>query len=189
MRLLNHFVLFIGLLVLVACSPSKKAAETPIPEPPPDRKLGEGEPAQGSINGKAWEFKSGRAFVYRKYRTNYLVIQLWGDKFEDPCKEKTGSVLQVRLTAPQQMATWMIAPEDPFNSNLSIFFTDLDFQPQPRDNMRADLGEISFGIINKFEVHGYLNGSFKNPKVGGTHVAGDFAVPLCQESASFGDNF
>lgn len=189
MRLLNHFLL-ITLTVLLSCAPAKNADNTPTPSPPPpDHKLGEGEPAAGKINGKDWVFKSGRAFVYRKYRTNYLVIQLFGDKFEDPCKEKTGSILQVRLTAPQKSASWTIAPEDPFNSNLSIFFTDQDFKPQPRDNMRADVGEISFSTINKFEVNGYFNGSFQNPRVGGTHVAGDFAVPFCQEGASFGDNF
>lgn len=188
MRLLIHFLLLCGLFLLIACSPSSDAEEVPV-VPPPGHKLGEGEAAKGTINGQDWTFRSGRAFAFRRHQTSYLVVQLWSESFADPCKEKTGSILQARLTAPFSVASWNIASEDPFNSNLSIFFTDLDFKPQPRDNMRADRGEISFGMINPSEVTGYFAGSFRNPKVGGTSVAGDFAVPLCPSGASFGDNF
>lgn len=182
MTLSIHTLLALGFLLLTACAPSGSFEETPIPPlPPPDRKLGEGEAAQGKINGKDWVFKSGRAFIYRKYRTNSLIVQLWNENIAEPCKEKTGSALQMRLTAPQKVSTWTIAPEDPFNSNLSIFFMDLDFIPQPRDNMRADQGEITFTSINKLEVTGYVAGSFQHPKVGGTQIAGDFAVPFCHE--------
>ncbi len=97
-----------------------------------------------------------------------------------PCKEKKGSTLQVRLTAPKGLATWNISPDDPFNSLLSIFFSDLNLRPQPRDNMKADQGEITFTSIDKHFVGGYIAGYFQNPKVGSTRVVGDFLVPLCQ---------
>src|SRR5437868_15499560 len=107
----------------------------------------------------------------------------------DPCKEKKGSALQIRMNAPNQMATWNVAVDDPFNSAISIFFADLNFKIQPRDNMKADQGEVTFTSIDKRFVGGYIAGSFQNPKVGGTHVAGDFVVPFCDLSASGGDNF
>lgn len=161
------------------------------PEAPPlledQQKAGSGEPAQGQINGQDWTFRSGRAY-FKKYQTNYLIVQLWQDDIVEPCKEARGSTLQVRATAPKGLQTWLVTPDDPF-SNLSIFFSDLDFVLQPRDNMRADRGEVSFLSIDKDQVRGYISGSYHHPIIGPTRIAGDFAVPLCQESGISADNF
>jgi len=188
MRLLTPLILIFGLLSFVACSHSNDGEEASTP-PPAGRKLGEGEAATGTINGKAWTFRSGRAYSYSKHQASYIVVQLWNEASANPCKEKTGSILQARLTAPLETTTWNISPEDPFNSNISIFFADLNFRPQPKDNMRADRGEITFGAINPQEITGYVAATFSNPKMGGTSIAGDFAVPFCQNSVLFGDNF
>jgi hypothetical protein len=186
MRLLIYLTLIIGLL---GCSHSNDEEAGSAAPPPGGRKLGEGEAATGTINGKPWTFRSGRAYSYSKYQSSYIVVQLWNEISANPCKEKKGSALQARLTAPLDTTTWNISPEDPFNANISIFFTDLNFKIQPKDNMRADRGEVTFGSINAQEVTGYVAGTFQNPKVGGTSIAGDFAVPFCQSSVLFGDNF
>jgi len=174
---IKHLLLLI-FFVVSACTSGSSSDATPAPPPDDQQKTGTGEPAQGYINGQAWIFRSGRAF-YKKSQKNFLVVQLWGEEFANPCKEKLGSVLQMRLTAPSREASWTITPEDPFNANLSIFFSDLDYQLQPKDNMRADRGEITFHSIDREHVTGTVFGSFQNPRVGGTRVGGDFSVPFC----------
>lgn len=173
---IKHSLILI-LIFAMACS-SGSSPSSVSPPPPDQQKTGTGEPAQGQINGQEWLFRSGRAF-YKKSQPHLLVVQLWSEDVAEPCKENRGSTLQMRLTAPGQLGTWAITPEDPFNSNLSIFFADLDFVLQPRDNMRADRGEISFFGIDKLQVSGTVSGSFQNPRVGGTRAAGDFIVPFC----------
>lgn len=173
---LKHVALF-SLLLMLACSSGHSPETTPVPQNE-QQKTGTGEPAQGIINGQNWVFRSGRA-SYKKPQNKFLIVQLWNELIEDPCNEKRGSTLQIRVTAPAQEATWAITPEDPFNANLSIFFADLDMQLQPRDNMRADHGEITFFSIEPQGVTGTIQGSFQNPRVGGTRVHGDFSVPFC----------
>lgn len=174
---IKHLFLLICFTV-TACSSGSSSESSPALPPDDQQKTGTGEPAQGSINGQPWIFRSGRAF-YKKSQKNFLVVQLWSDDVANPCKEKVGSILQMRLTAPNRESSWTITPEDPFNANLSIFFSDLDYQVQPKDNMRADRGEITFHSIDKERVIGTVFGSFQNPRVGGTRVGGDFSVPFC----------
>lgn len=164
--------------LFTACSPMGSSSGAGADGRNDQHKVGAGGPAQGYINGQEWSFRSGRAY-FKKYQKNYLVIQLWNEDIADPCDEKRGSTLQIRLTAPKALATWQISPDDPFNSALSVFFADLHFRPQPLDNMKADRGEITFTSIDKRFVSGYVAGSFQNPRVGGTQVAGDFLVPFC----------
>lgn len=173
---IKHSLILI-LIFVGACS-SGSSPNSSHSLPPDQQKTGTGEPAQGQINGQKWHFLSGRAF-YKKSQPNFLIVQLWNEEVPEPCKENRGSTLQMHLTAPNQLGSWVITPEDPFNANLSIFFADLDFELQPRDNMRADQGEISLFTIDKLQVRGAVAGSFQNPRVGGTRVAGDFIVPFC----------
>ncbi|MGZ3742771.1 MAG: hypothetical protein ACXWRA_02835, partial [Pseudobdellovibrionaceae bacterium] len=158
--------------------PTPTSPMNPLPD---HQKTGSREIAQGYINGHDWVFRSGRAY-FKKYRPNYLIVQLWNEEIADPCKEKKGSSLQVHLTAPKELATWKISPGTPFNSNLSIFFTDFDFKPKLRDNMVADQGEITFTAIEKDSVSGYVMGVFQSPKARAkdSRVVGDFVVPFCQ---------
>lgn len=170
--------LLLSLTFIAACSPGS-SSNSPSPTPNDDqRKTGTGEAAHGVINGQLWNFRSGRAYL-KKSQPSFMIVQLWNDPISKPCQEKTGSILQMRLTAPNQVGTWTITPDDPFNANLSIFFADLDFELQPRDNMRADHGEITFLSFDKDQVSGVVTGSFQNPRVGGTRVTGDFTVPFC----------
>lgn len=181
-------ILLLCAIFLVSCSPGKQASPWSPPLPAEDQqKTGSGVPAQGQINGKDWVFRSGRAY-FKKYPSNYLVVQLWQEDIADPCREGRGSSLQLRATAPKALQSWRVTPEDPF-SNLSIFFTDLDFVLQPRDNMRADHGEVRFLDINKELVKGYIAGAYQNPLVGLTNIIGDFEVPLCEEDPATSDNF
>lgn len=164
--------------MIAACSPGSSQNSQPpsiVDEP---QKTGTGQTLQGMINGQDWTFHSGRAFL-KKSQPNFLVVQLWNMPIAKPCEEKTGSTLQMRVTAPNAVSSWTVTPDDPFNSNLSIFFADLDLHLQPRDNMRADHGEVTFLSIDKDSVSGVVSGSFQNPRVGGTRVNGDFTVPIC----------
>jgi hypothetical protein len=179
MRLLQEVLLFVVFGFLTACSPSGSTGSSAAPADH-QLKVGAGAPAQGQINGQEWVFHSGRAY-FKKYQTNYLVVQLWNEDIADPCKEKRGSTLQVHLTAPKELRTWRVSPEDTFNSVFSIFFADLDFKLRPQDNMKADRGEITFTSIDKRFVGGYIAGSFQKPGVGGTRLAGDFVVPFCRK--------
>lgn len=186
MYLLIRALLFFICTSLVACAPGERSKDSvgplvPNPLPSDPHKVGIGEPAKGQINGHDWVFRSGRAY-FRKFRTNHLVVQLWNEDIADPCKEKKGSDLQVRLSAPSELLTWNISPETSFNPVLSIFFTDHDFKPKSRDNMKADVGEITFTAIDANSVSGYVMGVFQHPKVRvkNSHVAGDFVVPICQ---------
>ncbi len=175
---LRRDILLFSLTLIVACSPGS-SSNSPSPSSNDDqRKTGTGEAAHGTINGQVWNFRSGRAYL-KKSQPNFMIVQLWNDPVSKPCQERTGSILQIRLTAPNEVGGWTITPEDPFNANLSIFFADLDFELQPRDNMRADHGEITFLSIDKDQVSGVVNGFFQHPRVGGTRVKGDFTVPVC----------
>jgi hypothetical protein len=148
-----------------------------------------GETAYGEINGQEWLFQSGSAHIIRKNFQYYLVLRLWNSRTADPCLEKTGSALQVRLTTPKHVGEWSITPEDPFNSAFSLFFSDRDFKPQPLDNMKADIGNISVFSLDKAQLSGYFSGSFQHPKAGRTLVRGGFSVPICMNFVSDGDNF
>ena len=149
-----------------------------------------GEVANGEINGQRWIYKSGNAHIFRKNLKQYLVLHLWNTPpVEDPCAETKGSILQVRLLFPYRVGDWRIDPQDPFNANLSILFSDRQFQPGPLDNMSADEGAISIFALDKGMVSGYFYGSFKNPKVANTLVQGGFLLPLCKGLVSEGDNF
>lgn len=177
MGIRRHLIL-LCLFLIAACSPgSSQNNPAPAVDDVP-HKTGTGQTLQGLINGQDWTFISGRAFL-KKSQPNYMVVQLWNTPISKPCEEKTGSTLQMRITAPNDMSTWTITPEDPFNANLSIFFADLDMHLQPRDNMRADRGEVTLLSIDKDVVSGVVNGTFQNPRIGGTRVNGDFSVPFC----------
>ena len=192
MRFFVGFSFILGLLIATACSHDGSSSQDPSNNSQSDQKPWAGEIANGQINGKAWVFKGGRSYIFAKKGQKYLIVQLWSDAFADPCNERVGSVLQVRITAPMELNSWQVAMDDPFNANLSIFFADLDFNPHPRDNMRADEGQITLANFDDAKVNGYFKGSFQNPKVGGTQVQGAFSVPLCQgkiSDGSFRDNF
>jgi len=162
----------------VACSSGSSQEAPSLVGPDIPQKTGTGQAVQGMINGQDWAFQSGRAY-FKKSQPNILVLQLWNEVVENPCEERIGSTLQVRVTAPSSPLSWIITPEDPFNANLSVFFVDLDLLLQPRDNLRADSGEVSFLSISKTNVSGVVSASFQNPRVGGTQVRGDFNVPFC----------
>jgi hypothetical protein len=183
MCLFKQVIILLVSSLLAACSPAGSPGDSS--NPADQQKAGLGEPVQGRINGQSWAFRSGRAY-FKKYQPSHIVIQLWNEDIAEPCKEKRGSILQVRLRAPKELATWNISRDSPLNPLLSMFFADLDFKPQPRDNMKADRGEITFTSIDNQFVGGHIVGSFQNPKVRGTRVAGDFVVPFC---VSPGDNF
>lgn len=181
------YLFFLSTLLLFGnCAPKGGFPVTPPPPTPPEggNKLGEGEPAQGQINGQQWVFQGGRAYALTKFQQNYVVVQLWNEKHADPCSVKLGSTLQVRLMAPFASSNWSIAPEDPFNANISIFFTDYNLNLRPWDNLRADQGEIRLGDLNSQEVRGFFAGTFNNARVGETNVEGEFVVPFCPPSRS-----
>lgn len=184
--------IFLGICCIGACS-SDDSSKGAAPAPDPGQKPWNGQQAYGEINGKEWLFKSGTAHIIRKHWQYYLIIRLWDEAFEDPCNERQGTSLQVRMMAPKRVDHWEISPEDPFNSTFSIFFSDRDFNPHPQDNMKADEGKITFLAIEKNKVMGYFEGSFKHVKVGRTEIQGGFSVPLCDGYSyipdSFGDNF
>jgi hypothetical protein len=175
---IKHRLILLSLTLTMACSPGSSSNSPTSSSNDDQQKTGTGEPAQGQINGQQWSFRSGRAYIKQSPPAS-MIVQLWSDPISLPCQEKTGSILQMRLTAPNEVGSWTITPEDPFNGNLSIFFADLDFHLQPRDNMRADRGEVTLLSIDKDSVSGVVKGSFQNPRVGGTRVSGDFTVPFC----------
>lgn len=174
----RRHIILLCLFLIAACSPgsSQNSAAPSLDNEP--HKAGTGQPLQGTINGQDWTYLSGRAYL-KKSQPNFMVVQLWNTPISKPCEEKAGSTLQMRITAPNEASSWTLTPEDPFNANLSIFFADEDLHLQPKDNMRADHGEVTFLSIDKDFVSGVINGSFQNPRVGGTRVNGDFTVPFC----------
>lgn len=138
-----------------------------------------GKNAKGTINGYAWNFRSGRAFIIRKHNQEYLQIELWNELTSTPCGEQSGSTLQTRLMAPLEAAHWVMAPDDPFNANLYILFSDASDRSRPRDSMRADEGRIAFYQISEDSVYGYVQASFEAPDIGSTQVEGDYRIPIC----------
>ncbi len=143
------------------------------------------ESASGQINGQPWDFKGGSGHLVRKGSQEYLIIRLWSERPGDPCNERQGSPLQVRISTPNQRNHWTITPQDPFNATHAVFFSDRDFRPSPLDNLKSDEGEIVLDEITKVAVSGRFRSSFKHARVGKTEVQGAFSVPLCGSQRRF----
>lgn len=183
-RSLKHLV-YLAILVNAACSPqggggtSDSNAQSPISQKPIP---GEGQIAQGLINGKAWEYKQGRAQKVQQNGRRFYEIQLWNEVFEDPCLPRLrGSTLQVRLQAESLEGDWEVS-DYPFIIYPKVVMSDFSKRLEPYNNMVASQGAFQLRKDSVAQqVYGSLDAEFPTDILGETWVRGEFVVTLCPQ--------
>ena len=143
--------------------------------------------AEGSINGRAWQFVSGAATTLRRNNKTYLEIKLWNQVYSNPCSELIGSPVKVHLYTENKASIGKIDPNDPFSLIPTIMFSDMIDTATYRNNMIANHGIINVSKIANGKVEGSVSGSFNSENVGRTEVAGKFEVPLCEQKTPRND--
>ena len=143
-------------------------------------------PAAGSINGKLWAYRSGKA-----YRLGpFLIVTLWNAVTSNPCEHVPKTPLQVRLKTWPQLGSLNIG-QDAFRAVPVVFFIDEDLSADPGNpffssvDVHANVGSIRIDEILEGPttlVSGRFEGAFNNDKVPLTAVSGSFQVPLCDEN-------
>lgn len=133
--------------------------------------------AVGYINGKKWDFVSGRAQIDTSLSNDYIFIELWNQDFADPCNEPKGSEYQIHIKTLATVGQFEIR-QDAFRLYPVIFFQAPRFA---KDNASADIGFVAIDRIAQ-EVVGRFRGVFSNPLFQKTEANGRFRVPLCDEN-------
>lgn len=128
------------------------------------------DPATGTINGTAWTFQSGTAFI----KNDNVKITLWNEPFDSPCNEWRGSVFDVRAIFPSKTGLFMIDPNS-YTQNV-IILGDAREIGSPNNNIFANVGSLKVTEITNTEVKGTISATY-TPK--GSSVSGDFTVPIC----------
>lgn len=129
------------------------------------------------MNGQPWRALSGRARIDLHDSEPYLVVDLWAQKFEEPCTENRGSDLQVNVKTFAKEGSFSLG-RDPFKLEPLIIFTDLNALVILR-NYVANMGYVIIDQISKDTVQGRLQASFGSLEEQNSAVVGAFLVPLC----------
>lgn len=139
--------------------------------------------ADGAINGRAWKFATGKAFLFKRNGQSYLQVNLWNQDIANPCGEYFGSTFQVRLYTQNQVGSISIDPSDPFNLIPTLIFSDLTQAGSSRNNMVANEGTITIDSIANGHIKGSVSGKFQAGNVNRTEISGNFDVPFCQQKS------
>ena len=139
--------------------------------------------ADGAINGRAWKFATGKAFLFKRNGQSYLQVNLWNQDIANPCGEYFGSTFQVRLYTQNQVGSISIDPSDPFNLIPTLIFSDLTQAGSSRNNMVASEGTITIDSIANGHIKGSVSGKFQAGNVNRTEISGNFDVPFCQQKS------
>ncbi len=143
-------------------------------------------PAAGYINGKRWNFKSGRAY----HRSRFLIVKLWNMDVNNPCEDTPKTPLQIRLKTISKVGELAIG-NDSFKNVPVIFFIDEDRSVNPANpffnsvEVHANTGkviidEISLGPL--VIVSGRFEGASTALQIPLTAISGSFQVSLCDEN-------
>jgi len=167
-------------LFATACQNSGHSNAAPTPEPTPVEKPIFHHVAEGSINGRTWQFAAGAASLFKRNNQYYLEIRLWNQTYSNPCDQIVGSTLQTRVYVENREGLGKIDPTDPFSLIPTIIFSDLT-DTSYRNNMIASEGFIQIDRIANGRVVGSIQGDFNSSGVGKTEVDGNFDVPFCAQ--------
>lgn len=141
-------------------------------------------PAEGFINGRAWQFASGSSSLFERNGKTFLEIKLWDQSFADPCSELIGSPYKVRLFTLYKVELEKVDSSDPFNLIPTILFSDNIDTASFRNNMMANNGLIHIANINNARIVGAVEGSFISEITGRTEISGNFDVPFCAHKSA-----
>lgn len=125
-----------------------------------------GSPATGTIDGFAWEFKSGRAEP-DPYKAGNLRIELWNEYVSNPCTAFQTSDRKVLFSVPAQTADYSLGN--------TLNFTLYAYANGQNKNVVVTQGLIRISEITNTYVAGGLNGSSSEAN----QINGSFNIEFC----------